>query len=446
MALMKISISTIGCRANQADSEALARDLNDGVMEVVKSNASADLVVVNTCCVTREAERDSLKAARRALASRPGTRVILFGCAVRAIPGFAGNMGERVTILDDMEPADVAKRINRLAGAEPSVDRVGNKTKTASDRTRALLKIQSGCSHRCAYCVVPLARGAERSMAPREAIDEAVRLSEQGFKEIVLTGVQLGAWGSDLGGKPRLSDLVSQIARIIAPGRLRLSSIEPWSVDDDLIDALASNDRICRHLHIPLQSGDDRILAAMGRGYSAGQYLELVERVRNRIPDVALGADVILGFPGEDERAFDNTLKALSQMKPAYLHAFPFSPRLGTSAASMERRPPLFAAKERVREVRRFGDLSARRYRNSQIGKSREVLVEKRQGGSARGLTDNFIQVVLESPGLGAGALVVARLEEILQDGRMRAVPVNASSKVRSCGACTRPRRAGRTD
>ncbi len=413
MERFRIAVTTVGCRANQADSAALLRGLDSRHVEVVKKFDEADAVIINTCCVTSEAERDCRKLARRALGARDDTRVILAGCAVSAVDGFGSGIDPRIEKYggDDAQPARLAARINVLAGGRDEVPVECGISPALLGRTRALLKIQTGCSHSCAYCIVPRARGPESSMMREDALQEAIRLAKEGNKEVVLTGVQLGAWGTDLPERPRLADLLVELADSVAPGRIRLSSIEPWSVKESLIDAVGGHDRICPHLHLPLQSGDDRVLGAMGRGYLAKEFLKIVSRVRARIPEVSIGTDVLLGFPGEDEEAFRNTMRVLAEVKPAYVHAFTYSPRPGTRAADLPGRPPREKAKERTRAVRDFAAESTSSYRAGQAGKVREVIVEERRAKALTGLTDNFIPVVITAGGAEPGDLVHARLE-----------------------------------
>ena len=412
MNLFKVAISTVGCRANQADSGYLASHLDPERVEVVDRFDAADLVVINTCCVTAEAERDCRKRARRALKASPRARVVLAGCAVTAIDGFGKEISPRIEMRSGTAatPEALAGWINSLAGGAPDAVPDGDLSAALLGRTRGLLKIQTGCSHFCAYCIVPKARGKERSM-PREAVlREVARFADAGVREVVLTGVQIGAWGKDLGGAS-LATLLLDAADRMGPGRIRLSSIEPWSVDEALIDAMASHPRICAHLHLPMQSGDDRILAAMRRGYDAASYLKVVERVRRRMPDAAIGTDVILGFPGEDDAAFRNTLQTLSVLEPAYLHAFTYSPRPGTRAALAENRPEKQTAQERTRIVRAQGEGFAEAARNTHLGGIREVIVEEALPEGFSGLTDTFVRVRFRAGDAAPGTLIDMRFD-----------------------------------
>jgi threonylcarbamoyladenosine tRNA methylthiotransferase MtaB len=417
---LRIAIATVGCRANQADSQALVRGLAPAV-EVVDEPAEADLVVINTCCVTAEAESDCRRLARRALRLAPGARVVLTGCAVTALPGFAARIDPRLEQRgggpDD--PGGLAGWINELAGA------AGGQARRPPHRTRirALLKIQNGCDHGCAYCIVPRARGGPRSVPPGQALAEVERLVAGGAPEIVLSGVQLGAWGIDLPGRPSLEGLLERMAdRLGGRARLRLSSIEPWSLADGLLELVGGHPRICPHLHVPLQSGDDGVLRAMKRGYRAADWLERINAARRRIAGLGLGTDVLCGFPGEDEDAFARTLAVIAEAGVSYLHAFPFSPRPGTAAATMGSRPPREVARERVRRARALGEEEGRRFHDALEGTVREVAVERRRGVDHTGVTDNFVAVRVTGPDARVGDLLSARLESGPDPDRMIAV------------------------
>jgi threonylcarbamoyladenosine tRNA methylthiotransferase MtaB len=411
----------VGCRANQADSADLVGRLDPRVIEIAERFEEADVAIINTCCVTAEAERDCRKLARRALEASAGARVVLVGCAVTAVEEFGRGIDPRVELRggEEAAPEALAAWMNDVAGSRGELS---DRRLELGGRTRALLKIQTGCTHGCSYCIVPRARGPERSLRREEVIERAGRMAAGGAPEVVLTGVQLGAWGRDLGGGETLAGLVPEVAKAVLPGRVRLSSVEPWSVSRALIEAMASCAGICPHLHIPLQSGDDGVLRAMRRGYTADDYLRMADRVRRRLPDVALGTDVITGFPGEDEEAFAATMRVLGEIEPAYVHAFTYSPRLGTRAERMPSRPPREVARQRTREVRALGAAAAARYGSSQLGARRPVVVEEVDSSGAIGITDNFIRVTLVGEEATAGEIVVARLEAPLPgEDRMRA-------------------------
>ncbi|MDJ0761486.1 MAG: MiaB/RimO family radical SAM methylthiotransferase [Myxococcota bacterium] len=420
-----IAIATLGCRSNQADSGYLAGALKSRGLNLAKGFDDADVVILNTCCVTAEAERDCRKLARRALATSASTRVIMIGCAVNAIKGFGQDIDARITPLHitPLSPNRTAEKILNYLGEGGGIP--SDPVVSVQRRTRALVKVQNGCSHMCAYCIVPKARGPEVSRPMDDVIQEVDTLKASGCRELVLTGVQLGAWGTDLPHTPHLADLVVTVADRFAPGRIRLSSVEPWSVNKSLIEAVANHDRVCPHLHLPLQSGDDQILKAMGRGYTARTYLRLIEHIRAASPDIAIGTDVLFGFPGEDDAAFTHTMAVLAQIAPAYLHAFTYSARPGTPAEKLSNPPPKAAAKQRTRIAREFGEAAGRAYRLGQVGQVREVIVEARHDTDLTGLTDTFIPVIISTVEAAPGQLIQTHLHPPRQgEDRLKAYPV----------------------
>ena len=446
---VKISVCTVGCRANQADSAALLRGIDGSRFEAVDDLGPADVVVVNTCCVTAEAERDCRKLVRRAERAAKGAAILVTGCAVNAIPGFVarlvGSSASRVEVAADPQSLSAwlteFARSRQEGGDEPrpyercetgrSVHSVYDDSERGDavhprpqKRTRALLKVQNGCSHGCAYCIVPAARGKERSTPIAEAVDGAARLADEGYRELVLTGVQLGAWGKDLPGRPRLASLVGAVADRFAPGRVRLSSVEPWSVDDALLEVVAGHPGVCPHLHVPLQSGADRVLALMGRGYAVRDFAALAEAALGRIPGLAFGTDVLCGFPTETADDHGRSLRAVADLGFTYVHAFPYSPRPGTRAATLGSSPGRTVARERVREVRAAGEEAKRRFVDSQIGAQREAIVEASRGGVARGLTDNFLPVEIAGAA-GIGELLRVRIEDRGRGPAARAVVIS---------------------
>lgn len=407
---LAVYIQTVGCRSNQADSSVLEAHLHPETICVVSSWEDANVVVINTCCVTVEAERDCKKFARRVLRAQPQCRVLFTGCAVSAFSSFASDFSAQVVSLGGgaTSPKDIAAWLNDFAkGSVPlsfvqlpstksrtyayfhgSLDESYRAVDNIHGRTRGLLKIQNGCTHNCSYCIVPKARGPEQSMSVDEVLKNVAQRKRDGHAELVLTGVQIGAWGKDIIGSISLSELLDRIAILFSPGRVRLGSIEPWSVDGELIDVVASHRNICNHLHIPLQSGDDGVLTDMKRGYTALQWLNTVQLAKTKIGEVAIGTDVICGFPTETEQAFNNSLTILAQAQVAYVHGFSYSRRPGTLAAKLygENRT---VAKERVRRVRAQAETWRSAYVESQVGRECEVLIEE----SFRGLTDTFLQV-----------------------------------------------------
>ena len=397
-------LETLGCRANQYDSEVLRRYLLGSGYREVDHPGEADVVIVNSCVVTHKAERDVRKLLNRARREgRPETQVILTGCMVplrRRVPAdFQGTLGEVLDHLKARQPLPAFRQ----------------------KRARAILKIQEGCSFRCAYCIVPRVRGPARSRPLDQVLQEARDLVAAGFQEIVITGIQVGGWGRDLGY--RLADLFRRILALSPRLRLRLSSILPHYLTPDLLDFWASEPRMARHFHLPLQSGSARILRAMRRPYTLEQFENLVWAIHERMPDAGIGTDLIAGFPGETEADFEETYRFVERLPFTYLHVFEFSPREGTEAAELPDPVPPPVRKARVRRLIALGEAKRRAFLEQQVGRVEEVLVEQRLAEEVvRGTTGNYLRVVLTGPHV-VGQLVRVRLVELL--GReLRGVPV----------------------
>jgi threonylcarbamoyladenosine tRNA methylthiotransferase MtaB len=275
--------------------------------------------------------------------------------------------------------------------------------------TRAFLRVQDGCSQRCAYCVVPLARGPSRSLPLAEILRQARIFEEEGFREVVLTGIHLGAWGRDLSPPASLVDLLRALEKA-GSFRIRLSSIEVTEVTGELLSWAANSEKFCPHFHVPLQSGDDRVLAAMGRPYTGEFYLSVLREIRARFPQAALGADVLVGLPGEDEEAFARTYRLIEESPLTYLHVFPYSPRPGTPAAARPRPSPE-AVGERARALRELAARKKRAFARSQVGRILRVLVERREGGLWKGTSENYLAVYFDSPEDLRGRIVPVRIK-----------------------------------
>jgi threonylcarbamoyladenosine tRNA methylthiotransferase MtaB len=379
-ALRGVEVVSFGCRLNLVESEAMRR--------AAEGHGRSNLVIVNTCAVTAEATRQARQAIRRIKRERPGAEIVVTGCAAQIDPMQFADMAEVAHVIGNANKADPAtwapKKVQRVtvsdimaAAAPPHVLNEG-----VEDHTRAFLAVQTGCDHRCTFCVIPFGRGPSRS-APPEAILAAVsRLTEKGFREIVLTGVDLTSYGSDLGGTIKLGGLVKAILRA-APHleRLRLSSIDCIEADPDLVEAFADERRLMPHLHLSLQSGDDMILKRMRRRHGRADAVRFCAELRRLRPDIVFGADLIAGFPTETETMFENTLGLIGDCGLTHLHVFPFSARPGTPAAKM---PPVAPAivKERAKRLRQAGAAALRRHHETQIGRVLRVLSER--GGIGR--------------------------------------------------------------
>jgi threonylcarbamoyladenosine tRNA methylthiotransferase MtaB len=410
-----VEVLTFGCRLNLVESEAMRR----AALACGRSN----LVIVNTCAVTAEAVRQARQAIRRVKRERPGAEIVVTGCAAQIDPHRFVAMPEVFRVLGNAEKADPANWAHggvrmdvssiMAAKAAPEILNEG-----IEDRTRAFLAVQTGCDHRCSFCVIPFGRGPSRSAPPDEVTRAAGRLVDNGFREIVLTGVDLTSYGADLCGAPALGGLVKSILRA-APKfeRLRLSSIDCIEADEDLIAAFAGEPRVMPHLHLSLQSGDDLILKRMKRRHGRADAVRFCAELRRLRPEIVFGADLIAGFPTESEAMFQNTLAHVEDCGLTHLHVFPFSARPGTPAARM---PPvaLEIVKARAKRLREAGDAALRKHLEAQTGKVLRVLTER--GGTGR--TEDFSRVKI-------GDLPPSQLIEMViagNDGNMLEAKVRA--------------------
>ncbi len=389
-------IITLGCRLNAFESEVMRGHSRTAGLK--------NTVIINTCAVTAEAERSARKNIRRVRKENPNAQVIVTGCAAQLNPAVYSAMPEVDRVLGNEEKLELS---SYLAEAPVAVADIMEIKETAphliqgfDDQTRAFVQIQQGCDHRCTFCIIPFARGNNRSLAPGVIVDQVRRLVENGYREVVFTGVDICSYGTDLAGKPRLGDLVRRLLKAVPElPRLRLSSLDPAFVDQALLDVLATDERLMPHLHLSLQAMDDMVLKRMKRRHSRAQALDLARRARDLRPDVVFGADLIAGFPTETDVMFENTLNAVSELDLLHLHVFPYSERPGTSAVRM----PAVAApvrKHRARQLRACGDQIRARYLTNQVGSRSEILVE--QGN--RGLTPHFVPVRLAAE-VPAGSL-----------------------------------------
>jgi threonylcarbamoyladenosine tRNA methylthiotransferase MtaB len=375
-------VVNFGCRLNAAEAatiEALLAQAGD-----------SDTLVVNTCAVTQEAERDALAAIRRLKRERPEARIVVTGCAAQLDPARYGALAEVDAVVgnrDKLDPDVWHARASAVSDIMVRQDFVAGDIGLAQGRTRAFIEIQQGCDHRCTFCVIPYARVPSRSLAIEGACARVARAVAAGRREVVLTGVDLTAWGDDLPGRPRLGDLCAAIlAGVPDLARLRLSSVDPAELDDGLFDLMAREQRFAPFLHLSVQAGDDLILKRMKRRHSRAQVLATVARARAVRPDIAVAADLIAGFPTESEAAFENTRALVDEIGLAHAHVFAYSPRPGTPAARM--RPlPEATVRARARMLRAAAAGARQRYLAARVGGMADVLVEKsgREGLDAQG-------------------------------------------------------------
>ncbi len=393
-----VEILTLGCRLNAYESEAMRALAGEAAL----SNA----VIVNTCAVTGEAVRQARQAIRRARRERPDAQIIVTGCAVQIDPQSFAAMPEVTRVIGNVEKMraeSFAHAHERVAVADIMTVRetAAHLIDGFAERTRVYVQIQNGCDHRCTFCIIPYGRGNSRSSPAGDVVEQIRRLADNGVPEVVLTGVDLTSWGADLPGQPKLGALVARILKLVPDlPMLRLSSLDAIEMDDQLFELVTQSHRIAPYLHLSLQHGDDMILKRMKRRHSRAEAIELCQRVKQARPEIALGADLIAGFPTETDGHFENLLSIVNECGLAYVHAFPFSPREGTPAARMpqlERR----TIKERAAELREVGATALNRHLNAWVGREATALVER--AGLARLPDFTSVRISPSSREEGAG-------------------------------------------
>jgi threonylcarbamoyladenosine tRNA methylthiotransferase MtaB len=404
---MSVDVVTFGCRLNTYESEVIKREAD--------AAALGDAVVVNTCAVTGEAVRQARQTIRHIKRERPGARIVVTGCAAQAEPAQFAAMPEVDRVLGNEEKFDVRAWRSEAKVAVSDIMAVKqmqpHRIDAIDGRARAFVQVQNGCDHRCTFCIIPYGRGNSRSLPMQDVVAQVRRLVENGYREVVLTGVDITSYGADLADAARLGMLVRRILRGVPElARLRLSSIDSVEADRDLLDALADEPRLMPHLHLSLQAGDDLILKRMKRRHSRADAIAFCETVRTLRPDVAFGADIIAGFPTETEAMFASSLDLVDACGLTQLHVFPFSPRPGTPAARMPQ-VDRSVVKERARRLREKGEAALRTHLDREVGASRRVLAESE--GLAR--TEQFTAVRLAAP-VAPGTLMDVTLNG--HDGR----------------------------
>jgi threonylcarbamoyladenosine tRNA methylthiotransferase MtaB len=424
-------LQNFGCRATDADAQAMRRGLLAEGFVSDSNPQAADLIVLNTCTVTAAADSQAREAVRKIHRANPKARIIVTGCYAQRAPEELAALNGVACVVGNSHQAAIPRLLRSLADAPVSTNLFPgefvplNRLRTepmslaqgppkiltgdifaeitlplmagghaATDRTRPILKIQDGCNNRCSYCVIPFVRGRSRSMAPDDVLTEVRALVASGAKEVVLSGINLGSYGRDLMPRVELAALVRRILGETALEQLRFSSIEPQDVTEDFVALLASSNRIAPHFHIPLQSGSDKILRAMHRWYRTEHYAERLKLIRHALPHAAIGADVIVGFPGESDADFLLTSAFIERLPFTYLHVFSFSERPGTEATKLSERVPPAVIRERARLLRALGERKAGEFRASQAGRKLGALTLARRGDTwTEALTGNYLKV-----------------------------------------------------
>ena len=421
----KAALTTLGCKVNQFETETMEGLFRQRGYTIVPFDEAADVYVINTCSVTSLGERRSRQLIRRARRLNERAVIAVTGCyaqvspeEIRAIEGVRVVLGtkERVGIVDHVE---------RAARETGVFDGTGDIMHTsefediplfgAPARTRAFLKIEEGCENFCSFCIIPYARGPVRSRRLSSVRREAAKLIAMGFKELVLTGIHLGCYGRDL-GDVTLADAVREVLALPGIQRLRLGSLESVELSDELLALLADEPRFARHLHLPLQAGSDEVLRAMNRHYDTAKFAMLIERVERAVPEIAISTDIIVGFPGETDELFAESLAFVECMNFARMHVFPYSPRRGTPAAAFAAQVPEEVKKERVHRMQALAAKKSEAFHADFLGRTMPVLFETQRESVTDGLTENYVRVYTDAP-VQTGEIYNMHLVQLYRDG-----------------------------
>jgi len=418
----KASLFTLGCRLNQAETAIIAKKLSKEGYQIVEFGETADLTVINTCTVTAEADAKCRKAVRKSIRKNPQTFVAVIGCyaqmgsdTIKDIDGvdlIVGNEHKfQITdFLDDLNKKDAPAVVH---------SKISRDTFTIEDQglfdqnTRANIKIQDGCNFVCSFCIIAKARGPARSREFDDILKEAVKLVDAGHQELVLTGVNIGTYRYE---DRTFMDVLKEMEKIDGLKRIRISSVEPSTIDKNLIDYMADSEKICRYLHIPLQSGDDKILESMRRKHTAAEFAELIEYAAHRIPDIGLGTDVMVGYPLEDDEAFKNTKRLLADLPVTYFHVFTYSDREGTTSYQIKPKVDHHVKKGRMRIMIQMGQRKQNAFYDRFLGKSVDVLFETQKEDNWSGLTDNYMRIQVNSKRDLYNKFLPVRLEEVAEE------------------------------
>ena len=417
---------TLGCKVNQFETETMEGLFKKQGYEIVPFTEAADFYVINTCSVTSLGEKKSRQLIRRAKRQNEQAIIAVTGCYSQVAPEEIKAIDGVRVVLGTKERAHIVDYVEQAAREDGILDEVTDIMQADAfediplydvpQRTRAFLKIQEGCSNFCSYCIIPYARGPLRSRHPDSVLQEARKLVDMGFKEIVLTGIHLGAYGRDLGEEVTLADAARAVLSIPELRRLRLGSLESIELSQELFQLLREDERFAKHLHLPLQAGSDEILHAMNRHYDTARFAELIDTVEASVPGIAMSTDIIVGFPGETEDMFQRSLDFVAKMNFARMHVFPYSKRKGTPAATMPDQVPEPVKKERVHRMQQLAAKKAAEFHAGFLGRTMNVLFETEHKGITDGLTGNYIRVYTDAP-VVSGEIYAVKLERLYRDG-----------------------------
>lgn len=398
---MKAAIHTLGCKVNIYESEYIINILKENGYQIVDFDSKADIYIINTCTVTNTSDKKSEKMIKRARKQNKDAIIIAMGCHAQ----IKGDNIDADIIIGNKDKSKIISLIEEYQENKNKIKRIYNLDNVSfedmyissfNNHTRAFVKIQDGCDAFCSYCIIPYARGPIRSKDPKTVIKEITSLVENGYKEIILTGIHTGKYGKDI--NYTFEQLLKDIIKIKNLYRIRISSIEINELTDPILDLIKDNKIIAKHLHIPLQSGSDKILKLMDRKYDLKFYKDRIEKIRKMIKDVSITTDLIVGFPNEDEKDMEDTLKFIKEIKFTKIHTFPYSKREGTKAASMENQIDETIKRKRVKTVLELSDQLEQDFYQSKLNKTEEVIIEQTKDGKSYGYTSNYIKVEINSP------------------------------------------------
>ncbi|MBB6675383.1 tRNA (N(6)-L-threonylcarbamoyladenosine(37)-C(2))-methylthiotransferase MtaB [Cohnella nanjingensis] len=425
--MSKVAFYTLGCKVNFYDTEAMWQLFkNEGYEQVDFEASTADVYVINTCTVTNTGDKKSRQIIRRAVRRNPDAVIAVTGCYAQTSPAEIMAIEGVDLVVGTQDRDKLMTYVAEIRAERKPINAVRNIMKTRefeeldvpdfADHTRAFLKIQEGCNNFCTFCIIPWSRGLSRSRDPQSVLSQARQLAASGYKEIVLTGIHTGGYGDDLENY-RLSDLLADLDRIEGLERIRISSIEASQIDDGMIAVLNSSPKMCRHLHIPLQAGDDEILKRMRRKYTTAEFEEKIAKIKAAMPGVAITTDVIVGFPGETEAHYENGFRFMERIGFAEMHVFPYSKRTGTPAARMEDQVDEDVKHERVHQLIDLSERMQAAYAQDWVGRVVEIIPERGEKGEAgsglmSGHSDNYLNVVFQGDPSLVGKLCRVRIAE----------------------------------
>lgn len=398
---MKAAIHTLGCKVNIYESEYITNILKENGYQIVDFDSKADIYIINTCTVTNTSDKKSEKMIKRARKQNKDAIIIAMGCHAQ----IKGDNIDADIIIGNKDKSKIISLIEEYQENKNKIKRIYNLDNVSfedmyissfNSHTRAFVKIQDGCDAFCSYCIIPYARGPIRSKDPKTVIKEITSLVENGYKEIILTGIHTGKYGKDI--NYTFEQLLKEIIKIKNLYRIRISSIEINELTDPILNLIKDNQVIAKHLHIPLQSGSDKILKLMDRKYDLKFYKDRIEKIRKMIKDISITTDLIVGFPNENEKDMEDTLKFLKEIKFTKIHTFPYSKREGTKAASMENQIDETIKRKRVKTVLELSDQLEQDFYQSKLNETEEVIIEQTKDGKSYGYTSNYIKVEIDSP------------------------------------------------